>query len=378
MTPISHSVVKVKMKIVDKREGLARFLRGKDPIDPRLTAASRTFSNRKFKTFAYGQTVIATFRISESGRRYLLNVRAEVDEGVSATPTYEPVEPKKPPKRLTTDGYYYPPDVKRVFTVADEMAKKIGVVTLLMVGPSGYGKTTLPQRFAKKTGRHHVRVNCAAIRDPEEWFGFREAEKGSTVFDPSEFARCISQGNSVIVLDEVNRLEPWLHNTLFPLLDDDRGTEVHNRRFEVADDTIFVMTLNQGVEFTGTFELDQAFLNRVHMTIHVGAPPEQAEIEILVQRTGITKADAKAIVEIASKLRAIIEKGDADVDCSTRASIRIAQLLKFGTPIRVGFHDVVEAASGDLETRKRMTDAINMELGTFGGTVKAEKSVFDA
>lgn len=378
MTPISHSVVKVKMRIIDKREGVARFISGKGPVDPRLTATSRSFSNRKFKSFAYGQTVVATFRISESGRRYLLNVRAEVDDEDGAPAPMPPSEPKKPPKPLTTDGYYYPPDVKRVFTIADEMAKKIGVVTLLMVGPSGYGKTTLPERFAKKTERHHVRVNCAAIRDPEEWFGFREAEEGSTVFDPSEFARCIQQGNSVIVLDEVNRLEPWLHNTLFPLLDDDRGTEVHNQRFDVADDTIFVMTLNQGVEFTGTFELDQAFLNRVHMTIHVGAPPAQAEIEILVKRTGVTKVEAKAIVEIASKLRAIIEKGDADVDCSTRASIRIAQLVKFGTPIRVGFHDVIEAASGDLETRKRMTDAINMELGTFGASAKPEKSVFDA
>lgn len=376
--PIGHKLIKAQMKIIDKREGIARFIRGATPIDPRLTATSRTFSNRKFKTFTYGQTVIATFRISESGRRYLLNVRAEVDaEGVVGSPPESP-EPKKPSKPLTTDGYYYPPDVRRVFTVADEMAKKIGVVTLLMVGPSGYGKTTLPQRFAKKTERHHVRVNCAAIRDPEEWFGFREAEEGSTVFDPSEFARCISQGNSVIVLDEVNRLEPWLHNTLFPLLDDDRGTEVHNRRFKVADNTIFVMTLNQGVEFTGTFELDQAFLNRVHMTIHVSAPPQQAEVEILVARTGVTKVEAKAIVEIASKLRTIIEKGDADVDCSTRASIRIAQLLRFGTPIRVGFHDVIEAASGDLETRKRMTDAINMELGTFKGSEKHEESVFDA
>lgn len=368
MPAVRHSLVKVKMTIVDHREGTARFVRDL-AVTPSeafmmLVKSSWNFQNRKFKSFKYGQEVLATFRISEAGRRYLLNVRSlEEGEDLSAVDK-EVFEPPKPKEPMVLDGFYYPPDVKRVFTAAEKMAKKLGVVTVLMVGPSGYGKTTMPKRFAEKTGRNHVRVNCAAIRDPEEWFGFREAEEGSTVFDPSEFARCIQQGNSVIVLDEVNRLEPWLHNTLFPLLDDDRGTEIHNQRFDVADNTIFVMTLNQGVEFTGTFELDQAFINRVHMTVHVGPPPEQAEVEILEARVGIPESDAQKIVRTAIKLRDIIERGEADVDCSTRATIRIAQLMQAGLTIREAFHDVIEAASGDIETRKRMADQINMELST--------------
>jgi MoxR-like ATPase len=370
------------MKIIDKREGTARFKRNLAVTKPEefaaLVKSSHTFQNRKFRTYGYGETVLATFRISETGRRYLLNVRA-IKEGEDLTSTIEPevFEPPQPKEPMVKDGFYYPPDVGRVFTAAEKLAKKLGVVTVLMVGPSGYGKTTMPMKFAEKTGRNHVRVNCAAIRDPEEWFGFREAQEGSTVFDPSEFARCIQQGNSVIVLDEVNRLEPWLHNTLFPLLDDDRGTEIHNQRFDVADNTIFVMTLNQGVEFTGTFELDQAFINRVHMTVHVGPPPEQAEIEILEARCG-TKADiAKKIVRTATKLRDIIERGEADVDCSTRATIRIAQLMEAGLTIREAFHDVIESASGDIETRKRMTDQINMELSTMPTTSKVKDNVFD-
>jgi len=380
MPAVRHTLVRVKMKITSPSEGIGKFVRSTITDPDAFSALVRTsynFTNRKLKTFKYGEIVLATFRISETGRRYLLNVR-NMDEGedIAVVDTVIPKEPPPPKEPMVHDGYYYPPDVKRVFTIAEKVVKKLGVVTILMVGPSGYGKTTMPKRFAEKTGRNHVRINCAAIRDPEEWFGFREAAEGSTMFDPSEFARCIQQGNSVIVLDEVNRLEPWLHNTLFPLLDDDRGTEVHNQRFEVADNTIFVMTLNQGMEFTGTFELDQAFINRVHMTVHVGAPPEQAEIEILMGRVGVSESAAKSIVSMASKLRNVVERGEADVDCSTRATIRIAQLVDAGLSMRDAFHDVIEAASGDPETRKRMSDQINMELGTL--KAYKETSVFDA
>lgn len=369
MTSLAHKVLKVRMRV--EYNGEAYFLSSADgaPTPKELTKTSRRFQNNKFKRFKRGDVVLATFRISQTGRRFLLNVRPEGVEEVEVEPTPSPVIE-------VIDGFYYPPQVKRVFSMADKFAKKHGVVTLLMVGPSGYGKTTFPQRFALKTGRNHVRINCAAIRDPEEWLGFREAKDGSTVFEPSDFGRALQQGHSVIVLDEINRLEPWLHNTLFPLLDDDRGTVVHNQRFEVADDTIFVLTLNQGAEFTGTFELDQAFMNRVHATVHVGSPPVDHEIEVLKQRTGLDAATSKRIIQVANKLRDVAARNEADVDVSTRAVLRIAALHPFLENLRVEFHDVIETACHDPETRKRLTDVLNSELGAMIEE-PVNESVFD-
>lgn len=362
------------MKVFNSREGKARFITSEDgaPVPKELTNSSREFVNAKFKQFKQGSYVIATFRISQTGRRFLLNVRPE---DIEAFISEDVVEEKKAVIEVL-DGFYYPPQVKRVFTMADEFAKKDGMITLLIVGPSGYGKTMFPKKFAEKTGRNHVRINCAAIRDPEEWLGFREAKDGTTIFEPSEFARALQQGHSVIVLDEVNRLEPWLHNTLFPLLDDDRATTVHNQLFEVAPDTIFVLTLNQGIEFTGTFELDQAFVNRVHATIHAGPPPPQHEIEIIMQRTGLSQPNAAQVVKIANKLREVAKRAEADVDCSTRAALRVAQLLPILRNMRACFHDVIETASHDPETRKRLTDVLNSELGVFDDK-GADEGIFD-
>jgi len=349
------------MKITSSREGVARFLRsdskGERPPEE-LIKTSWEFQNRKFKSFERGVIVVATFRVSENGRRYLLNVRPTTAEAAIDLPGFEA------PKTLVSEGFYYPLSVRRVFSIADKMAMKEGVVILLMVGPSGYGKTMFGEKFAEATKRNHVRINCAAIRDPEEWMGFREAREGTTVFESSEFSRALQQGNTVIVLDEINRLEPWLHNTLFPLLDDARATVVHNKRFEVAHNTIFVLTLNQGMEFTGTFELDQAFVNRVWATIAVGPPPQDEEIKVVCERTGLVPKKVQQIVEIANRLREVVARREASVDCSTRVTLRIARLMQYGMTMRSAFHDAVETSAMDADTRKKLADVINSQLGT--------------
>lgn len=88
-----------------------------------------------------------------------------------------------------------------------------------------------------------------------------------------------------------------------------------------------------------------------------------------------TKANAGKIIKVASRLREIVARGETDVDCSTRAVLRIAQLLGYGASMRSCFYDIIEAATPDAETRKKLSDVINSELGTF--TEKGEGSVFD-
>jgi nitric oxide reductase NorQ protein len=378
---LGHKVHKVEMKVMDSSRGVARFLSKNSkgvPLPFELGTTSKEFKNNKFVGFARGTTILATFRISEQGRRYLLNARPIAHPDGTPIGIEEAEEGARlEPSNIVADGFYYPLDVQRVFSIADTIAKKEGMVTLLMVGPSGYGKTMYPSKFAEKTGRDLVRVNCAAIRDPEEWMGFREAKDGSTVFDPSDFSVALEKGDTVIILDEVNRLEPWLHNTLFPLLDDDRSTVVHNQKFTVATNTVFVMTINRGLEFTGTFELDQAFLNRVYATIQVKAPPKDIEIEILKQRTGISKSSATTIIEVANQLREVVERGESDIDCSTRAVLRIALLTKHGLSPRAAFHDVIEASASDPEIRKKLTDVINSTMGVFSKIqLSRDESVF--
>lgn len=264
---------------------------------------------------------------------------------------------------IPTSGYYVNPEQRLVFNTALGMSLRHPekAVKLMMVGPSGYGKTTLPRLFAQLTGKRFLRMNCATVRDPEEWFGYREAQDGSTVFVRSQFAQALEKGNLVVVLDEFNRLEPWLHNTLFPLLDDDGATVVHDEQFKIGPGVIVVGTINTGYRYTGTFELDEALMNRFEFILEVGPMPTLEEVKVLIERTNIDEPQAKSIVRMANTLR------QNDIICSTRSTLLMANMVTAGLQVREAFETaVVKRIPADMSgetTRKKIVDMVNVEFG---------------
>lgn len=234
-------------------------------------------------------------------------------------------------------------------------------VNLLIIGPSGYGKTSTPASFAKEMGMEYLRVNCAQVRDPEEWFGYREAVDGSTLFVPSEFTKVVTRGNAVIVLDEFNRVEPWLHNTLYPLLDHDRSTTVHEEKIVVGPNVIFCMTINMGYQFVGTWALDQALTNRMDCAITVSPLPAPVEARLIEDRVGCSKELAAGIVDVLGKLRSLNTQGKLQVDASTRTSLRLAELISTGY---LNFQTAVLVTLGAALTddeRKEVIDITGMK-----------------
>jgi MoxR-like ATPase len=231
-------------------------------------------------------------------------------------------------------------------------------VAVMMIGPSGYGKTSIPQQKAKDWGMEFLRWDCATVRDPEEFFGFRGAidgstmtEDGETFFTPSEFTRVLEVGNCVIVLDELNRIDPYISNILFPLLDHAGKTNVANHEIVVGPNVIFVATVNLGFQFTGTFTLDTALNNRFTAKILVNALPRQVEEEILIARGGIDFGDAREIVSLMTGLRSLNAKDQLSVDCSTRVSIQIAELVGAGLSLRSALVYVVINGISDEEAK---------------------------
>lgn len=234
---------------------------------------------------------------------------------------------------------------------------------ILMVGPSGCGKTSIPAAYAKYADMDVIRMNCAAVRDPEEWFGYREAVEGSTEFIPTEFTKKVRQGNTIIILDEFNRVEPWLHNTLLPLLDHDRRTIVHNEEIKCGPKTVFVATMNIGANFTGTFMLDAAILNRFDAVINVETLTPAVEVKLLVDRTGITNDTAGMIVRILNKLRSNDDIKESGVDVSARSALKVAKLVAGGLiDIRTSVGYVVLNLIEDPSVLKSANDLIISEM----------------
>lgn len=256
------------------------------------------------------------------------------------------------------DGFFMPKETLEAFEVAYELSATLPA-KVMMIGPSGYGKTTLGEAFAIQRGMNFVRFNVALVRDPEEFFGYRTAENGTVKFIESEFTKAIKQGNTVVVLDELNRASSEMHNALFPILDDAGRTVVFGEEIVVGPRTIIVATVNIGYQFTGTFALDQALVNRMDITLRVGPLGPATEAKVLIRRTGITMENAAKIVEVCQILRNLNEAGTILVDASTRTSLKVARIVASG---RLGIKDafkLVVVNGANVDEQKDIIDAIS-------------------
>lgn len=231
-------------------------------------------------------------------------------------------------------------------------------VAVMMIGPSGYGKTSIPQQKATDWGMEFLRWDCATVRDPEEFFGFRGAvdgstmtEDGQTFFAESEFTKVIEKGNAVIVLDELNRIDPYISNILFPLLDHAGKTTVANHQIVIGPNVIIFATVNLGFQFTGTFTLDTALNNRFTAKILVNALPRHIEEKVIMARGNVSEFQARQIVKLMTSLRALNSKDQLSVDCSTRVSIQIAELMGCGLDLRSALVYVIVNGISDEEAK---------------------------
>lgn len=261
---------------------------------------------------------------------------------------------------IPPEDFYFSERAFQIFGTAKQLLGNFPetAVRILVVGPSGYGKTSIAGLFADTNDMTCYRMNCASVRDPEEWFGTREAKDGSTLFLPSKFITTVTSGNAVIILDEYNRLEPDLHNTLYPLLDHSQSTFVHGEEFTVGPRTVFIATMNVGHQYSGTYHLDEANMNRFDLVYEVKPPDTQEEIAILVSRAKIDSSAATKIVEVAKKVRQSI-----NVHCSIRTTLFVAKLVSIGQAVGPAFiNTLLERIPEDLEVstsgRKELIDII--------------------
>jgi len=333
------------------------------PVDSLVVAKIKLSGKRRLiqRVTAEGDiTSIASFReiyksvIAQEAKRYERLHGTKAEEVEVHAPTVE-APPELDDTEWATRIYIEPADNKLLETIKVLSTREH--TSIMMIGPSGYGKTSIPEQKAKDWGMDFLRWDCATVRDPEEFFGFRGAKDGSTmdedgtIFEESEFTRKVQEGNVVIVLDELNRIDPYISNILFPLLDHAGQTSVAGHHIEVGPNVIFVATVNLGFQFTGTFTLDTALTNRFNAKVLVKALPEEIETKILMARTGVSSWQAEQIVKLMSGLRGLNDKGELSIDASTRVSIQLGKLIGAGLTLKEALIYVVVNGISEEEAK---------------------------
>jgi len=244
-----------------------------------------------------------------------------------------------------------------------------------LVGPHGCGKTELAIQFAAQLKLPLLIMDCANLREARDWFGYKSAREGTVFWHESQFVKAVEAGNHVILLDELNRANPHLLNTLMPLLDARRFTYLEEKgdKICVGPGTVFFASMNEGAGYTGTSALDRAIRDRFPRAVELTYLGEDDEIKLLMKRVGINEELATRLVQMANKIRQDATGLTATLteSLSTRQLIAAAHDLAIGGVETLTF-TIINHFSTDGDDDSERVRVQNILQGKFGDLWAAE------
>ncbi len=226
---------------------------------------------------------------------------------------------------------------------------------VLMIGPTGCGKTLAAQTVAKVLGRPFFYFNMGSTQDARSaLIGNTHFEKDTgTIFAESTFIRAIQTPGAVILLDEISRAHHDAANIMMTVLDSlQRYLRLDERKdsavVKVAEGVCFIGTANIGNQYTATRVMDRALMDRFSVKIEMDFLDKQSELNLMVKRFNIDTDNTQlfntvsSICDIASHTRDQYRQEDGRITnfVSTRAVCEMVELSKDGFSLR----EIAEAA----------------------------------
>ncbi len=231
------------------------------------------------------------------------------------------------------EGVYLDPVVSKKLQVLLESG-----LNILLDGPQGCGKTVLARAIANSLGMEFVFFNCGAVVEATDFLATIQVIASSTGQPTMAFIKTAvltalleaaenSSRSYLVFLDEFNRCQESARNALMPALDSTRRVfnPVDNQFIAIPDNVQFIAAVNRGSEFSGTFGIDAAQLDRF-APLQMDYLPPAEETKLLEGRhPELSKNLIELIVTIADKIR---RSPELSVGLSVRATDEACIYLK--------------------------------------------------
>jgi len=201
---------------------------------------------------------------------------------------------------------------------------------VMLKGPTGCGKTRFIEHMAWRLGRPLVTIACHDDLSASDLTGRYLIRGEETVWVDGPLTTAARYG-AICYLDEVVEARQDTVVVIHPLTDDRRilPIEKTGELLEAATGFQLVISYNPGYQHA-IKDLKPSTRQRF-VTIDFDFPTSSAEAEIVAHESGVKRATAQALVELARRVRRLKEQGLAEGP-GTRLLVAAGRLIADGIP----------------------------------------------
>ena len=229
-------------------------------------------------------------------------------------------------RRFTHEPYYVAAgDEIKVFAACHARG-----LPVMLKGPTGCGKTRFVEHMAWRLGRPLVTIACHDDLSASDLTGRYLIRGEETVWVDGPLTVAVREG-AICYLDEVVEARQDTVVVIHPLTDDRRVLPIEKtgELLEAASDFQLVISYNPGYQHA-IKDLKPSTRQRF-VTLELDAPDADNETEIVTHESGVKRGTARALVELAQRVRRLKEQGLAEGP-GTRLLVSAARLIADGIP----------------------------------------------
>ena len=279
------------------------------------------------------------------------------------------------------------PEVEENYVFQDELSRQVLISLkenekVLLVGPTGVGKSTLIEQLAARLNWPVVRVAASGGLTESDLLGEWTVRKGETVFNYGFLPRAMKMG-AICLIDEIDGIEPSVAFAIHQLMEDQgklvllqNGGEIiePHENFRLVTTANSLGNGNESGLYSGTKVLNAAFLDRFAAVFRMSYMPADLEVEVIRARApSCTKALAKKLVKVASDVREAKKNDQIFCTFSTRRLIEVARKFSQLGGLRAAL-EVAALSRLQDEDRRVVFEICQRNLGDMLGGKEVESN----
>lgn len=208
----------------------------------------------------------------------------------------------------------------------------VGKLAVMLKGPTGCGKTRFVEYMAWRLGRPLVTIPCHDDLTASDLIGRYLIRHDGTAWQDGPLTRAVREG-AICYLDEVVEARQDTIVVLHALTDHRRMLPIDKTGETVRAAPGFQLVVSYNPGYQRMLKDLKPSTRQRFVAMDLDFPPAEQEARIITQESGVDEATAHALVVLAHRIRALRDRGLAEVP-STRLLIATASLVGRGISIK--------------------------------------------